>query len=242
MAKYRDNLPQLGNKMFLTDGGIETTSIFHLGFNLPEFAAFDLLKDVFGYQALVTYFRSYARLAQKYRVGFVLESVTWRASEDWGKKIGYSSLKVADFNQLAVSLLEDIRDKYETKQSPMVISGCIGFRGDGYNPTELMNEKEAEHYHTAQIITLAQTNADLVTAMTMTYVEEAIGICRAAQKADIPVVISFTVETDGKLPTGQILGSAIASVDLATDNAPIYYMINCAHPQHFASVLKSGGD
>ena len=124
----------------------------------------------------------------------------------------------------------------------MVISGCIGPWGDGYNPTALMNEIEAEYYHAHQIGTLAQTNADLVTAMTMTYVEEAIGIVRAAQKANIPVVISFTVETDGKLPTGQSLAEAIATVDRATNNAPIYYMINCAHPLHFVHILEEGGE
>ena len=157
-------------------------------------------------------------------------------------KLGYSAVDLAAFNRLAVALVEDIRNEYETEQTPMVISGCIGPRGDGYNPTELMNEEEAEHYHAKQITTLAQTNADFITAMTITYVEEAIGIACAAQKAKIPVVISFTLETDGRLPTGDTLADAIARVDRATDNSPIYYMINCAHPLHFAHILQNGGD
>ena len=242
MAKYRNNLPQLSDRLFLTDGGTETTLIFHQGLHLPEFAAFDLLKDPFGYEALVKYFRSYARLAQKYQVGFVLESVTWRASQDWGVKLGYSATDLAALNRLAISLLKDIRDEYENGKTPMVISGCIGPRGDGYNPIELMNEKEAEQYHLTQVETLADTNADFISAMTITYVEEAIGICRAAQQANIPVVISFTLETNGQLPTGQPLADAIAQVDRATHNAPIYYMINCAHPLHFAHVLQGDGD
>ncbi|MEM8720866.1 MAG: homocysteine S-methyltransferase family protein [Cyanobacteria bacterium P01_G01_bin.39] len=242
MGKYRHNLPQLGNKLFLTDGGTETTLIFHQGLNLPEFAAFDLLKDIFGYEVLINYFRSYAQLAQKYQVGFILESVTWRASQDWGKKLGYSEVDIASFNRLAIALLEDIRDEYETKQTPMVISGCIGPRGDGYNPTELMSPQEAQQYHSHQITTLAQTNADFITAMTITHTAEAVGICRAAQTANIPVVISFTLETDGKLPTGKSLADAIADVDQATDYAPIYYMINCAHPLHFAHILQAGGE
>ena len=213
MNKYRNNLPQLSSKPFITDGGLETTLIFHQGFNLPQFAAFDLLKDALGYEALAKYYRRYAQLAQDCRVGFVLESPTWRASRDWGQKIGYSPIDINAFNWLAISLLEDIRNEYETEASSMVISGCIGSRGDGYNPAELMNELEAEHYHAEQIATFAETNADLVTAMTITYAEEAIGICRAAQKANIPVVISFTVETDGKLPTGESLADAIARVD-----------------------------
>lgn len=242
MLKYRNSLPQLGDRFFLTDGGLETTLVFHQGFNLPQFAAFVLLKDIVGCQTLTEYFHSYARLAQKYRVGFILESVTWRASRDWGFKLGYSPEDINAFNRLAIAILEDIREEYDSEQTPMIISGCLGPRGDGYNPTELMNEMEAEHYHTEQITVFAQTNADLVTAMTITYAEEAIGIARAAQKAKIPVVISFTVETNGKLPTGQSLPDAIASVDRATDNAPIYYMINCAHPLHFAPILQSGGD
>jgi len=242
MSKYRDNLPQLSDRLFLTDGGLETTLIFHQGFNLPQFAAFDLLKDSFGYEALVHYFRSYAQLAQKNRLGFVLESPTWRASKDWGAKLGYSPKDLIAFNNLAITLLEDIRDEYSSELTPMVISGCIGSRGDGYNPAELMNELEAKHYHAEQIKTFAQTNTDLVTAMTITYPEEAIGICLAAQKANIPVVISFTVETDGKLPTGKSLVDAIAQVDRATNYGPIYYGINCAHPLHFAHILQDKGN
>ena len=242
MSKYRNKLPQLGDKPFITDGGMETTLIFYQGFNLPQFAAFDLLKDAFGYQALVRYYRSYAQLAQRYQVGFILESATWRASRDWGHQIGYSATDVDAFNRLAIALLEDIRDEYATLAIPMAISGCIGSRGDGYNPAELMNELEAEHYHAEQIAIFAETNADLVTAMTITYIDEAVGIVRAAQKAQMPVVISFTVETDGKLPIGDSLADAIASVDRATNNAPIYYGINCAHPLHFAHVLQQGGD
>ncbi|MGL5794403.1 MAG: homocysteine S-methyltransferase family protein, partial [Waterburya sp.] len=122
MSKYRNNLPQLGNQLFLTDGGIETTLIFHGGHHLPYFAAFNLLKDLLGYEALVRYFRTYAQLAQKYQVGFILESVTWRASQDWGNKLEYSATDLAAFNYLAIALLEDIREEYETDQTPMVIS------------------------------------------------------------------------------------------------------------------------
>jgi S-methylmethionine-dependent homocysteine/selenocysteine methylase len=241
MTKYRSNLPILSKRLFMTDGGLETTLIFLEGHNLRHFAAFDLLNTPLGYEALVKYFRTYAQLAQKYQVGFILESVTWRASQDWGDKLGYSSSEMANFNRNAIALLEEIRDEYETEKTPMVISGCIGPRGDGYNPTALMNEAEAEQYHTAQIEIFSQSNADLVTAITMNYPEEAIGITRAAQKANIPVVISFTVETDGQLPTGQSLPDAIAQVDNTTNNAPLYYMINCAHPNHFAHVFNSDG-
>jgi S-methylmethionine-dependent homocysteine/selenocysteine methylase len=240
MASYRTHLPQLADGFFLTDGGIETTLIYHEGLDLPEFAAFDLLKDAVGRQALRNYFRTYAALARQYNVGLILESATWRASTDWGRKLGYSTSQLADLNRKAIDLLCDIRAEYETEQSPMVISGCIGPRGDGYIPSAVMSAEQAQHYHAAQINTFSQSEADLVTAITMNYVEEAIGIARAANIAGMPVVISFTVETDGSLPSGQTLQEAIERVDEATERAPAYYMINCAHPQHFEHVLVSG--
>ncbi len=240
MLQYRNNLPQLSSDLFLTDGGIETTLIFREGLDLPDFAAFDLLRHEGGYQALKTYFRTYASLARNYQVGLVLESATWRANPDWGTKLGYSSTALAEMNRKAIALLHEIRQDYETEQSRMVISGCLGPRGDGYIPAEAMTVEAAAEYHRPQIETFRDADADLVTAITMNYVEEAIGIARAAQSVSMPVVISFTVETDGKLPTGQTLKAAIEQVEQATNQFPAYYMINCAHPTHFATTLVPG--
>ena len=237
MAKYRNKLPQLSNGIFLTDGGIETTLIFHEGLELPDFAAFHLLRDKEGYEALRKYFRTYAALARNYEVGFILESPTWRANLDWGMNLDYSEKELADVNRKAIDLLKEIRNEFEDEKTKMVISGCIGPRGDGYNPTNVMSAEEARQYHTAQISIFSETDADMVTAITMNYVDEAIGITKAAKSIGMPVAISFTVETDGKLPTGQTLKDAIESVDEATSNTPAYYMINCAHPAHFESVL-----
>jgi S-methylmethionine-dependent homocysteine/selenocysteine methylase len=240
MAKYRTNLPQLSGDLFLTDGGIETTLIFHNGLDLPLFAAFDLLKSAEGEATLRDYFRIYAGLARRYGVGFVLESATWRASADWGNRLGYSCESLADVNHKAIALLQDVRDEFETTQSQMVISGCIGPRGDGYNPAFMMTADEAERYHAGQTQAFLESAADMVTAITMTYAEEAMGLTRAAQAVDMPVAISFTVETDGRLPSGQTLADAIAQVDKATNSGPVYYMINCAHPTHFADKLVGG--
>lgn len=240
MAQYRQNLPQLSSGLFLTDGGLETTLIFREGLDLPDFAAFDLLKREAGYQAIQQYFQTYVRIAKENQVGFILESATWRANPDWGTKLGYSSAALAEMNRQAIALLHDIRQEYETEQSPMVISGCIGPRGDGYSPANTMTADAAADYHRPQIEIFRDADADLVTAMTMNYVEEAIGIVHAAQSVEMPVVIAFTVETDGKLPTGQGLKEAIEQVDAATGNAPAYYMINCAHPTHFANILVTG--
>lgn len=241
MARYRKNLPQLSGGFFLTDGGIETTLIFHEGLALPHFAAFDLLKDDEGTAALRKYFRAYAAMARRYGVGCILESATWRASTDWGTKLGYSAPALAEINRKAIALLQEIRSEYEHGTTRMVISGCIGPRGDGYRPTALMTEEAAERCHAMQAATFRDAEADMVTAITMTYAAEAIGITRAAQAAGMPVAISFTVETDGRLPSGQTLPEAIQQVDDATGDAPAYYMINCAHPTHFAGALAAGG-
>jgi S-methylmethionine-dependent homocysteine/selenocysteine methylase len=241
MPKYRKKLPQLYSGVpFLTDGGIETTLIYREGLELPNFAAFILLQEDKGREALQRYYRMYASIATSHKAGFILESPTWRANHDWGAKLGYDSKSLADVNRMAIDLLVGIRQEYENEQSPMVISGCIGPRGDGYNPSSLMSVDEAERYHSEQIKVFADTDADMITAITMNYSEEAEGIVRAANEAGMPVVISFTVETNGSLPTGQSLESAITNLDRTTDNAPIYYMINCAHPSHFEAVLSNG--
>lgn len=240
MSKYRTALPQLNGELFLTDGGIETTLIFHDGFDLPYFAAFDLLKNDGGREGLRNYYKPYAELAREHGVGFVLESATWRASPDWAEQLGYTAAALDDANRKAIELLQEIREENETEQTKMVISGCIGPRGDGYSPDELMTEVEAELYHAVQIGTFANTAADMITAITMTHAEEAIGIARAAKTVGLPVVISFTVETDGRLPTGQTLQDAIEQTDAATGNTPAYYMINCAHTTHFEDALAAG--
>jgi len=240
VGRYRSALPQLTGDLFLTDGGIETTLMFHDGLDLPYFAAFDLLRREEGREALHRYYRSHAAIATAHGVGFILESATWRASADWGEKLGYSKNELADANRRAIEMLEEIREEYESNGARMVISGCVGPRGDGYDPAHVMSAAEAERYHAQQIRIFAATAADMVTAITMTNVPEAIGVTRAAQAAGMPVVISFTVETDGRLPTGDSLKDAIERVDAATAQGPAYYMINCAHPTHFEDALAAG--
>jgi S-methylmethionine-dependent homocysteine/selenocysteine methylase len=235
--RYRGELPQLGGELFLTDGGIETTLIFHRGLDLPEFAAFDLLKDDAGTDELRRYFVPYLELAKEEGAGFVLESPTWRASPRWGEEIGYGPDELDGINRRAIQLMAGLRDRYASDVSPIVISGCIGPQDDGYDPKQKLSADEAAEYHSTQIGTFADTEADMVAALTLTYVEEAIGIARAAAPAGLPVAISFTLDTDGMLPSGQPLSQAIEETDAATGGGPAYYMINCAHPTHFEDVL-----
>ena len=239
-ARYRDALPQLSRTPFLTDGGIETTLIFLDGLDLPHFAAFDLLDRPGGEAALRRYFQPYVDIARGRGVGIVLETPTWRANPDWAALLDHDLDTLARFNRKAVALLEDLRSGQETEETPIVISGCVGPRGDGYVVGQAMTAEEAEAYHAVQIGTFAETAADLVTAITMTSADEAVGVVRAAVAAGLPVVISFTVETDGRLPSGQPLREAVEEVDARTDGAAAYFMVNCAHPSHFADVLEPG--
>ncbi len=240
MSKYRHNLPQMCGQLFLTDSGMETTLIFLDGIELPHFASFDLLKTAAGTKVVRDYYARHAEIARRNAMGFIFEAPTWRASADWGAKLGYSATGLADINRASIAVLEDVRHEFESAASPMPISGCIGPRGDGYDPGRLMSEAEAQDYHSVQAGVFATTAADLVSAITMTNLNEAVGITRAAAAAGMPVAISFTVETDGTLPSGETLRQAIESVDEKTGAAPAYYMVNCAQPTHFGHVLESG--
>jgi S-methylmethionine-dependent homocysteine/selenocysteine methylase len=230
-------LPQLDGSLFLTDGGIETSLIYNDGLDLPQFAAIDLLRRPGGEAALTRYYEPYIEIAGRFGAGIILESATWRASSDWGALLGFTPDELAAANRRSIQLLESLRAGHPGLRT--VISGCVGPRGDGYEPTKIMTADEARRYHWAQVNTFAGTSAEMVSAMTMNYVEEAIGIAEAAKDSHLPVAISFTVETDGRLPTGQTLGEAVRAVDDATDSYPAYYMLNCAHPEHFREVLRA---
>ena len=231
----RPVLPQLTDGVFLTDGGLETDLIFHHGVDLPQFASFVLHDDRDGEAMLRDYYRDYLQIASSAGHGLVLESATWRASRDWGALLGYDATRLRDVNRRAVEFLVELRE--QEAGVPVVISGCIGPRGDAYSDLGPARADDAARYHREQIEVLAGTGVDMVSAFTLTNVAEAIGIVRAAQARAEPSVISFTVETDGALPTGMALTDAIREVDTATEQGPAYYLINCAHPDHFVDVL-----
>lgn len=226
--------------IFMTDGGLETTLVFHEGIELPYFAAFDLLKDEAGTEYLRSYYRRYAEMANRLGLGLVLESPTWRANRDWGEKLGYDREQLAQANRKGIALMHEIRAAYRSPLTKIVVSGNIGPRGDGYRVDCLMTAAQARDYHAEQIATFAACGVDLVSAFTMNHPGEAIGVASAARDAGLPVVISFTLETDGRLPCGTPLGEAIERTDAACAGYPAYYMINCAHPSHFDFVLEPG--
>lgn len=239
MSGYRTELPQLNGDLYLADGGLETTLIFHEGLELPCFAAFTLLETEDGCALLRRYFERHIAIAKDHGMGFILDTPTWRASRDWGEKLGISDERLDSSHKTAVALAKTIRRAHETEDTLIVINGVLGPRGDAYRPETIMPADEAADYHRAQIRSFAETDVDMLSAMTMTHTGEAIGLARAARECGLPVSISFTTETDGRLPTGQSLGEAIVETDRATDAYPAYYMVNCAHPSHFVREFEA---
>ena len=230
-------LPQLDGRLWLADGGLETTLVFVHGLDLPDFAAFPLLADEDGRRELRRYYEPYLQGAVARGAGFVLDTPTWRASRDWGKRLGWDADPLSELNAESVAFVRGLASEYGVEA---VVNGVIGPRGDGYVVGTAMSGTEAADFHSFQAEAFARGGADMITAVTVTYAGEAIGITRAAAEVGLPVAISFTVETDGRLPSGQDLGEAIEEVDHATDGYPSYFMVNCAHPTHFAEVLASG--
>jgi S-methylmethionine-dependent homocysteine/selenocysteine methylase len=228
--------------MRLTDAGLETVLIFDEGFELPQFAAFPLVDTEDGRAALSRYYRPFLELARDRDVPLVLSTPTWRASADWGRLLGYEGDELAAVNRRAVAFVEAVRDDVLAPEARegIVIDACIGPRSDAYRPTLVMDAEEAESYHACQLRTLADTGCTQATALTLTYVDEAVGIVRAATTATLPIHVGFTVETDGRLPSGDSIEDAILAVDQATDGEAASFMINCAHPSHFADALPEG--
>ena len=237
MPRYRRDLPQMSDRLFLTDAGLETDIMFNHGIELPEFAAHTLLVEPRHRAVLTRYLTDFLALAKQHNTGFILDTPTWKAHPHWAADLGVTVDQLRDINRQAIAFIADIRDRFAAPEMPIVLNGLVGPCGDAYAPQTRINASDAEAYHSAQLGWMSKTELDMVTAMTFTQADEAIGVVRAAGKASLPIAVSFTVETDGLLPDGQSLADAITQVDAATNAAAAYFMINCAHPDHFAAVL-----
>jgi homocysteine S-methyltransferase len=231
-----ENLSWLSGR-YVSDGGLETDLIFNRGVELPEFASFPLVESDDGRSLLRSYYDGYAAVAEKAGAGLTLESPTWRANPDWGAKVGYDAAALDRVNGRAIEFLNGLRESYSDLEDVRVI-GAIGPRGDGYVAGDKADPDEAADYHSQQVEAFAATGADVVAAYTLTGPEEGVGITRAARRAGIPVLIGFTVETDGRLPDGTPLREAVALVE--SEATPDGFVVNCAHPTHIAPALDDG--
>ena len=234
-SKSRHLLNDIGDQIFLTDGGMETVMVFHEGIDLPQFAAFTLLDSDTGRAALTRYYTGFLDEAAAQRAGFLLDTPTWRASAGWGQVMGLAPEQIDAINRAAVALVQGVRA--ERPRQPILLNGVIGPHGDAYAPEQELSPEAAQTYHRRQVNVLAAAGVDLISAVTISSHGEAIGIAMAAEAVDQPVTLSFTVETDGRLINGMSLADAIHRTDDATDAAPLWYGINCAHPEHFRDIL-----
>ena len=233
-------LPHQTDRLYLTDGGIETWLMYKEGFELPHFCDFQFLADARGREALRKYYREFALIARQQRAGYVFCSLTYRASLDWGQLLGLSSDTLAEMNREAIAFYREIAREVGLDPQVTLYSGCIGPRGDAYEINATITANASQDYHSAQIETFRQAGVDLVTALTLKSVEEAIGIARAAKAAAVPSVISFTLDRNRTVDGARTLRAAIEAVDTATGGAPAYYMINCSHPMDFGPALDQG--
>jgi homocysteine S-methyltransferase len=231
-------MPKAG-ETFVTDAGLETELVFHDGIELPEFCSAVLLDEAAGRGRLRRYFTDFVDLARRFSCGVILESSTWRLNRDWAERLGFGSADRRRLNFAAIQLLQDIRHSMPLETGRFVVSGNLGPRYDGYRADHLMKVDDAERYHSEQIQTLVEAKADCVSALTITNTNEAVGIARAAKASGIPVMISFTLETDGSLPSGEDLEAAIDLVDRRVPDAVDYFGINCAHPTHFQHLFAA---
>ena len=238
MARYRESLPQIAGGFFLTDAGLETDIIFNRGIQIPEFAAHTLLSRASGREVLRDYFRGFLNLAREMNAGFQLDSQTWKAHMHWADNLKSTEAELKKANHDAIAFIAELREEFVDNTKPIVLNGLVGPRGDAYAPEQNVSANQAEVYHSKQMSWLAETDVDMVSALTFTQSDEAVGAVRAARNHGLPIMVSFTVETDGRLPLGQPLGEAIIAVDDATDCYTTYFMVNCAHPTHFANSLN----
>ncbi len=225
---------------YVTDGGLETDLIFHHGVDLPEFAAYPLVGSDEGRALLYSYYEEYAAIAMAAGTGLRLEAPTWRANPDWGERLGDDPTSLADANREAVTLLQSYAEAWRDRVPDIVVTGVVGPRGDGYAPGPAVDPDEAADYHAPQLRAFAEAGAVAVCALTLTDTGEAIGVVRAAADAGLPVTVGFTVETDGRLPTGPTLARAIETVDATA--APASFLVNCAHPTHVLPACDEPGD
>ncbi len=239
MQSHRTNVlrQRTAEGIWLADGGLETTLIFHHGIDLPHFASFPLLSTAAGRAQLTRYFAGFIAEARRHRTGFMLDTVTWRSGQGWSEIMGIAPDDIDAVNRDAVVFAREIAAAPDAGGIDILVNGVIGPHGDAYAPERLLDAEEAEAAHERQVRVLAASEVDIVTATTIANVAEGIGIARAALKAEVPVAVSFTVETDGRLVTGQALGDAIAETEAATGGNVAWYGVNCAHPDHFRDAL-----
>ncbi len=240
--RVNSSLPAAGSgEYFLTEGGTETEIMYRHGFELPEFAMFPLLDTPKAVRALRSIFRAHLDVAAEFGLSFLLTGLDYRASPDWGAKLGYSPQALSDANMQSIEFLREISEGYEGQIPRLLIGGCLGPRGDAYGLNQNITAESAEDYHAVQLETLKKSGVDFAVAATFNNVPEAVGVSRAAARIGVPLFVSLTLDSTHRLKSGPSLGDAITEIDaLAGEAAPEFYLLNCSHPLEYEPALDDG--
>ncbi|WP_242521620.1 homocysteine S-methyltransferase family protein [Motiliproteus sp. SC1-56] len=223
----------------MTEGGTETEIMYKFGFELPHFAMFPLLDNPKAVSALNGMYQRYLDTAAKHGFNALVGGLDYRASPDWGSLLGYSNTGLAEMQLRAIEFLRDVAKPYQGQIADIQIVGVVGPRGDAYALNKTISAQEAEAYHSTQLETLQQADVDLVWAATFNNVPEAVGVSRAAARCQLPLCMSFTLDSNHRLKSGPTLKQAIETVDLkAGDRRPDFYGINCSHPLEFSPAIE----
>lgn len=232
--------PRRDGLMYLTEGGIETEVLYRWGFELPEFAMFPLLDDPEAVEAMEGMWRRYLRVAERHGMAALMSGLDYRASPDWGAKLGYSPGGLAEMQARSLDFLRDVAAPWRGRVPAIIISGTVGPRGDAYKLNRTITEAEAEDYHSVQMGTLKACGADMACAMTFNNIPEAVGVIRAAVSAELPVSMSLTLDGSSRLKSGPSLREAVETIDAETDGAAAWFAINCSHPLEYGPALDGG--
>jgi len=232
---------QTPGTIYLTEGGQETEVMYRHGFELPEFAMFPLLDNPAAFDVMRAMYQSYLDVAARHDCVALIGGLDYRASPDWGRKIGLTDQQLADYQQRSIDFLRDVAAPYAGQLPGVMFVGCIGPRGDAYSLNKTITAEEAEEYHSFQLEGLKAAGVDLAKAMTFNNVPEAVGVARAAARIGLPLEVSFTLDSNHRLKSGPSLKSAIENVDfIAGEDRPDFYGINCSHPFEFSPALEPG--
>lgn len=233
--------PREDGLLYLAEGGVETEIMYRHGHRLREFAMFELMDDPAAVTDMRDMYRRYLDVAARHGFAVLMAGFDYRASPDWGDKLGYSPEGLREMQHKCIDFLRDAARPYADQLPRVAVAGCIGPRGDAYALNHDITAEEAEAYHAIQMDTLRDCGVDIVWAATINNVPEAVGIARAAAAAGLPLNLSFTLDSDHRLQSGPSLREAIEATDAQAGAAqPDSYGINCSHPLEFEPALEPG--
>jgi S-methylmethionine-dependent homocysteine/selenocysteine methylase len=227
--------------LYLTEGGQETEVMYKFGHDLPEFAMYPLLDRPAAMADLRGMYARYLDAAAEHGFAAMMSGLDYRASPDWGEKLGYSREALADALLQSMAFLREVAKPYVGQISEILYGGMLGPRGDAYSLNRTITADEAEAYHSFQLETLKRDGVDFATAVTFNNIPEAIGVARAAARIGLPLTVSFTLDSDHRLKSGPSLKETVETIDAETGEAmPDFYGINCSHPLEFEPALEPG--